>query len=93
MAITPQNVVRHELIGLNVKVYDSKDPTQRGLSGKVVDESFNTLTIESGGIDRVVVKSNCTFIFTLPDRKKVKVEGTVIVGRPEDRIKKNQLKW
>lgn len=93
MAITPQNLVRHELIGLKVKVTQSTDGTQKGLSGVVVDESYSTLLIESAGKEKRVVKSNCVFVFTLPDKKKVEVEGKVIVSRPEDRIKKKQPKW
>jgi len=93
MPITPQNLVRHELIGLEARVSESTDPTQRGLSGRVVDESYGTLTVESEGKDRMVAKSNCIFIFTLPDGKRVEVDGRVIVGRPEDRIKKKQPKW
>lgn len=93
MPITPQNLVRHELIGLKVKVTKSTDSTQRNLSGMVVDESYNTLTIESGEKEKTVVKSNCVFVFTLPSRTKVEVDGKVIVSRPEDRVKKKQPKW
>ena len=93
MPITPQNLVRHELIGLKVKVAKSTDSTQKNISGTVVDESHNTLTIESGGREKNVIKSNCVFVFTLPDRRKVEVEGKVIVSRPEDRIKKKHPKW
>lgn len=93
MPITPQNLVRHELIGLKVKVAKSTDPTQKNLSGTVVDETYNTLTIEAKGKEKKVVKSNCVFVFTLPGGTKVEVDGSVIVGRPEDRIKKKLPKW
>lgn len=93
MTITPQNLVRHELIGLKIKVSKSTDSTQKGVSGKVADETYNTLVIETRGKEKTVIKSNCVFVFTLPSRKKVEVVGNVIVGRPEDRIKKKQPKW
>ncbi|MBI4894534.1 MAG: ribonuclease P protein component 1 [Candidatus Aenigmarchaeota archaeon] len=93
MPITPQNLVRHELIGLKVSVSKSSDPTQEGLSGTVVDESYGVLTVDVAGKDKKVVKSSCVFVFTLPDRRKVEVDGKVIVSRPEDRIKKKQPKW
>jgi len=93
MSITPQNLVRHELIGLKVRISKSTDSTQKGISGTVVDESYNTLKIESSGREKTVVKSNCTFVFTLPGRTRVEVDGKVIVSRPEDRIKKKQPKW
>lgn len=93
MPITALNLVRHELIGLEVKVVKSTDPTQRNLSGAVVDETYNTLTVESNGKEKRVVKSNCVFVFTLPSGTKVEVDGNVIVSRPEDRIKKKLPKW
>jgi ribonuclease P protein subunit POP4 len=92
MAITPQNLVRHELIGLKVKVAKSADPTQK-FSGMVVDETYNTFKIESKGKERVIPKKNSIFIFTLPNGMKVEIEGKILISRPEDRIKKKFEKW
>jgi ribonuclease P protein subunit POP4 len=49
------------------------------------------LKLETKKGEKAVVKSNCVFIFTLPDKTKVQVDGKVLVGRPEDRIKKKFL--
>ncbi|MDR0767632.1 MAG: ribonuclease P protein subunit [Methanosarcinales archaeon] len=46
--ITPAELPYHELIGLLVKVDSSCDPTINGLSGLVIDETRNTLKIETG---------------------------------------------
>jgi ribonuclease P protein subunit POP4 len=91
MPITPTNLVRHELIGLKVKVVKSSEKTQKGLTGVVIDETYNTLKLETEKGEKAVIKSNCVFIFTLPDKTKVQVDGKVLVGRPEDRIKKKFL--
>ena len=94
MAITPQNLVRHELISLPVKITKPTDPTQENLSGKVIDESYNTLRIETrDGKEKAVIKGNCVFVFTLPDKTKVQVDGKLLISRPEDRIKKKFPKW
>lgn len=93
MPITPQNLVRHELIFLAVKVVESSDPSQKGLRGKVIDESYNTLKIETKNGERILIKENCVFVFTLPDKTKVEVDGKLLVSRPEDRIKKKFPKW
>lgn len=93
MPITPQNLVRHELIGLRARVSDSTSPDQKGLKGLVIDESYNTLTIESNKREKVILKKTSIFIFTLPDGKRVQVNGEVLIGRPEDRIKKKLPKW
>jgi len=94
MPITPENLVRHELIGLRLKVAKSSDPTQKGLYGKVVDETYNTMRIETEkGEEKVIPKANTIFIFTLPNRMKVEVDGKVLISRPEDRIKKKFARW
>ena len=89
--ITPQNLVRHELIGLEVKV---KAHSGSEASGRVVDETRNTLTVEVDGTGKKFVKDQCVFTFRLPGPGKwVRVEGSVIVARSEDRIKKKQKAW
>jgi len=94
MPITPKNLVRHELIGLKVKIVDSTDPTHKGLSGRVIDETYKMIKIETReGKEKNIPKNNNIFVFTLPDNIKVKVEGKLLVGRPEDRIKKKFPRW
>ncbi len=94
MSITPQNLVRHELISLPIKIAKSTDSTQKGLSGKVIDESYNTLKIETkDGKEKSVIKENSIFVFTLPNKQKVEVDGKLLVSRPEDRIKKKLPRW
>ncbi|MEM5805739.1 MAG: ribonuclease P protein component 1 [Candidatus Aenigmatarchaeota archaeon] len=93
MSITPHNLVRHELIGLKVKVEKSTDPSQKGIYGTVIDETYNTLKIETKDKEKTVIKGNCVFVFTLPDKTKVQVDGKLLISRPEDRIKKKFARW
>ncbi len=93
MPITPKNLVRHELCGLAVKIAKSTDPTHIGLKGKVIDETYNTIKIETKGKEKIIPKANTIFIFTLPNKTKVEVDGKLLVGRPEDRIKKKFPRW
>ncbi|MGC9514899.1 ribonuclease P protein component 1 [Methanocrinis sp.] len=86
--ISPENLVRHELIGLSVEVVDSRNPPQAGISGRVVDETRNTFLIETRSGDKSVPKSCNCFIFTLYQGLKVKAEGSVLVSQPENRINK-----
>ncbi|RLG22146.1 ribonuclease P protein subunit [Methanosarcinales archaeon] len=85
--ITPRNIVHHELIGLKVEVVSSTNPYLVGIKGKVVDETRNMLVIEMDGEEKKVPKDCCTFLFELDDCY-VKVEGRLLVARPEDRISK-----
>jgi ribonuclease P protein subunit POP4 len=86
--ITPKNLLKHELIGLEVEVVESKNKSLVGLRGKVVDETRNMLTIETKKGDKKVIKSECTFVFHLPNAL-VEVDGSLLVGSPEKRIKKS----
>ena len=95
MKITPKNIVQHELIGLFAKIVDSKDPTLVNFEGKIIDETQKTLLFlsENGKIKRIP-KAICTFHIILPDGIIVKVDGKVLVGRPQDRVKKiPRKKW
>ena len=93
MPITPHNLVRHELIGLKIRIDKSTDKTQKNLSGTVIDETYSTLKLDTKDKEKTVIKDNCVFVFTLPDKTKVEVDGKLLVSRPEDRIKKKFPKW
>ena len=93
MSITPQNLVRHELISLAIRIAKSTDPTQKGLKGKVIDETYNTLKIETKEGEKIIPKNNSIFIFTLPNGVKVQVDGRLLIARPEDRVKKKFARW
>jgi len=91
--ITAENLVRHELIGLKAEVVSSANKSQAGAKGIVTGETRQTLTIETGNGERSFAKDQCVFRFTLPSGEKVKVDGKILVSRPEDRIKKKFRKW
>jgi len=87
MMVTP-SIVQNEFIGLEAKVVRSSNPHVVGISGRVVDETRNTFTILHNGKRRVVIKDTAVFDFVMPDGTVVEIDGKVIMGRPEDRIKK-----
>jgi ribonuclease P protein subunit POP4 len=87
MRIAP-SLSQHEFIGLKVEVVRSSNPSQVGIKGTVIDETQKTLKILQNGKEKVIMKEASTFHFTLPDKSKIEVEGKILVGRPEDRVKK-----
>jgi len=91
--ITPQNILRHELIGLTVKVSDATNPEVKGIRGAVVDETKNALKILSSRGTLMVPKSIATFRFKLPDGVQVDVDGRRLVSRPESRLKTRVKRW
>jgi len=93
MPITAKNIVRHELIGLKARIAKSTDPLQKRLTGKVTDETYNTFKIETSKGEKIIAKKNTIFVFTLPNKTKVEVDGKILISRPEDRIKKKFMRW
>jgi len=95
MKHSPRNIIYHELIGLYAKVIDSATQTYIGLEGKVVNESYNALIIQTGRGEKKILKHISKFMFTLPSDLKVIVDGSRIVGRPEERLKKivSRKRW
>jgi ribonuclease P protein subunit POP4 len=93
MVLTPLNLVRHELIGLRAKVIKSKNPSDQGLEGKIIDESFKTISLEINGREKKVYKENIILIIEQPDGKKIQVDGKLLLARPWERIKKKFPKY
>lgn len=86
--ITPAELPYHELIGLLVKVDSSCDPTLNGLSGRVVDETRNTIKIEtSQGFIKTELRTSSEPTDTAHSRVvTVPKAGTVFVFTIPERI-------
>ncbi|MCX8171870.1 MAG: ribonuclease P protein subunit [Candidatus Bathyarchaeota archaeon] len=83
------HILQDEFIGLDVKVAKSTNPSCVGLRGKVINETRNTFRVLcKNNEEKVLIKENCIFHFTLPDKTVVEVDGKSLIGRPEDRVKK-----
>lgn len=91
--ITPQNILRHELIGLTVKVSEATNPSIKGIRGAVVDETKNTLKVLTPRGTLMIPKDAATFRFKLPDGVQVDVDGRRLVARPENRLKTKVRRW
>ncbi len=90
--ISSRNVLRHELIGLDVLVSGASNPHQRGLSGRIVDETRNLLMIETPGGVKRIAKMHSTFRVSLPSGELVEIDGSVLVLAPEKRINLHEKK-
>lgn len=84
---TPENIQKHELIGLNMEVVSSKNPNNVNISGKIVNETRKTLLVESKGMLKRLFKDQITLNLDLP-RKQVEIDGNLLLGRPWERLKK-----
>jgi len=85
MPLTPETLTRHELVGLDVEVVAASNPDLVGISGAVVMETTQLLTIERDTRVWHVPKEGATFAFDLPSGQTVRVEGERLVARPARR--------
>ena len=88
MKITP-DIVRYEFIGTQAMIQRSSHPQDMEISGKVVDETRNTFSILQKTKCKIVAKQSSVFRFRFPDDTVVEIDGKILVGRPEDRLKKS----
>jgi ribonuclease P protein subunit POP4 len=88
MRIAPENIVRHELTGLSTHVVESKDPNLTCRRGIILGETREMMHLDTMSGIVSVPKSVCVFDITLPNGAVVRVDGNVLRGRPEDRMKK-----
>jgi ribonuclease P protein subunit POP4 len=87
-----QNILRHELIGLDVLVSGATNPLHRGLSGRIIDETKNLLVLEtSNGVKRIP-KMHSRFQLHLPGSELVEIDGSVMALAPEKRINLHEKK-
>jgi ribonuclease P protein subunit POP4 len=88
MKIAPENIVRHELTGLSTHVVESKDPNLTCRRGTILGETREMIHLDTESGEVSVPKGVCVFDITLPNGAVVRVDGNVLRGRPEDRMKK-----
>ena len=85
MALTAETLVRHELVGLDVRVVSASNPDVIGVSGEVVTETTRTLGIETDGQVSHVPKESATFEWTLPSGEVVRTADERLLARPARR--------
>lgn len=88
MKVTP-DIISYEFTGTEAKIAKSTHPGYVGMSGRIIDETRNTFTMLHEGKRKTVVKDSATFDFKFSDGTVVEIDGKLLVGRPEDRLKKH----
>lgn len=84
--ITPENVLRHELIGLDVTVSSATNVSLTSIAGVIVDETKQMMRVRTETGVKSVPKSGTAFVLHLPDDTHVRVDGKVLMMQPEKRI-------
>jgi ribonuclease P protein subunit POP4 len=75
-------------VGLKAKVADSTDAGLEGISGEIVDETQKTFTLKSPKGLKKVQKEKVTLSIHTDSGDELLVNGSLFLGRPEERIKK-----
>jgi ribonuclease P protein subunit POP4 len=84
---SPRDLPRYELIGLDIEVLQHSNPHKILLSGKVIDETKKTVVITNNEKRKRIEKKSGIFLLHI-DGKKFEIEGKVLIGRPENRMKR-----
>jgi ribonuclease P protein subunit POP4 len=86
--VTLENLVRQELVGMSAHIVEARDPSLVCRTGTIVDESKETFRLATADREIAVPKSICVFGLKLSSGDSVNVDGHLLRGRPEDRLKK-----
>ena len=84
--ITANNVLAHELNGLDAEIVESTDPMFAGIKGTIVFETKNMLTIRTGNKTRRIAKSAAKKIEVATQTGACFISGSSLIARPEDRV-------
>ncbi|HWQ67190.1 MAG TPA: ribonuclease P protein component 1 [Methanospirillum sp.] len=84
--ISPQNILFHELIGLDGTVVHASNYSLTGITGVIVNETRGTVTVKTASGPKMVAKKGATFRLRLPEGKVVDLDGSALLMAPEKRI-------
>lgn len=83
--ITQENLLMHELIGLEATVMKSNNEQITGISGKVVDETKSMLFLNTVLGIKKIPKENIEWKFSF-DKNECIVNGNLLRKRPQERL-------
>jgi ribonuclease P protein subunit POP4 len=83
--ITKENLLIHELIGLEATVMKSNNEQITGISGKVVDETKSMLFLNTINGIKKIPKENAEWKFSF-DKNESIVDGNLLTKRPQERL-------
>ena len=83
--ITPQNIVSHEFIGLDVEVVNSSNPQVIGINGRVIEETKSMLKLNTKKGTKQLPKIHNDWKFKI-NNEDVILSGSKINKRSYDRL-------
>jgi len=90
----PTRLTLSPIIGLNAVVKRATNPALHRISGVIVDDTHNMLTLFDGLRNRHVLKTSSLFELSLPNGETVDIDGNALVGHPAERLRRaKKLRW
>ena len=83
--ITQENLLIHELIGLEATVVKSNNEQITGISGKIVDETKSMLFLNTINGIKKIPKEHTEWKFSF-DKNESIVSGNLLAKRPQERL-------
>lgn len=71
-----------EIIGKTIKIINSKNKSDVGITGKIIDETKKTIVVKTKKGEKRLLKNNITIMINYQ-----KIEGKKLLKRSEERIK------
>jgi ribonuclease P protein subunit POP4 len=84
--INDKNIFAHELVGLKAKIEESSDRSLIGLSGMIILETKNMISINNGTGVKHISKLVARKIQLCLPLGSCFINGSSLIGRPEDRV-------
>lgn len=82
-----KDLAENELIGLECEVVNSSQRSLVGMKGKIVDETLNTLLLDTQNGEKKIQKKSVVLEIKFP-RKNVVIKGKDLMQRPHERLRK-----
>ncbi len=86
----PRDILKHELIGLDIEIVDSSNKSLIGKKGTIIDETRNSFVLKDSNGQRIRLLKNVIVFRVKLNSALLEINGKETVGRPEDRLKKKR---
>jgi len=83
--ITPENIIAHELIGLNTEIIDSSHKDFIGLNGTIIDETKFMFVLNMPKGYKKIPKANNKWRFSIQNQHVI-LNGSDLCKRSYDRL-------
>ena len=79
------NVPILEIIGLTCTIVDSTNKELVGITGKIINENKNMLTLNTKSGEKLIPKNTCEFKIT-KNHEMLTISGSLLLKRPHERL-------